>query len=100
MLQVISGKFYNKIDIEKRKQGVLYSNMSWVQPIETMLFTVTHLDFTKKFSPYFIEYIFTVGYSIIWFGFVFFIVGLLLPSIVSILTILYLINKYNQYFGK
>lgn len=67
--------------------------------INNLLFTQYNLHFIDCFN-YFIKYIFDSCYSIIWFGFVFFIIGLLLPLIILNLIILYFINKYNQYFPK
>jgi len=65
---------------------------------------INNIMFTQyncvDYFNYFIKYIYTACYSISWFGFVFFIVGLLLPSIILNLIILYFINKYNQYFSK
>lgn len=78
----------------------LVEAMVWIKSTLNNITIIQYNLYCINFYDYFIEYIFTVGYSIIWFSFVFIIVGLLLPSIVSILTTLYLINKYNQYFGK
>jgi len=61
---------------------------------------INDLTFTQyhciDYFNYFIKYIYTAFYSIIRFGFVFFIIGLLLPSIAFTLIILYFVNKYNQ----
>ena len=67
--------------------------------VNNLIFIQYNSHFIDRFN-YFIKYIFDTCYSIMWYGFVFFIIGLLLPSIILNLIILYFINKYNQYFSK
>lgn len=59
---------------------------------------IQYNPFYINYYNYLIEYVNSISYSIEFFGTISFIIGVILPSIVSILTVLYFINKYNQYF--
>lgn len=57
MLQIISGKFFESDDryIHDGK-GILFSNYSWVQPIETCIATLEPVDTYASVSSYVVSY--------------------------------------------
>ncbi|WP_440604584.1 hypothetical protein [Bacillus sp. GB_SG_008] len=57
MLQIISGKFFNTEDLHiSDGKGVLYSNYSWVQPIETCIGIMEPVDFHGDITTYVFNY--------------------------------------------
>lgn len=79
--------------------GIIYGFIEATNKIKSYHPAIIQYNpFYINYYNYLIEYVNSISYSIVFFGTISFIVGLVLPSIVLILTVLYLINKYNQYF--
>lgn len=79
--------------------GIIYGLIEATNKIKSYHPSIIQYNsFYINYYNYLIEYVNSIIYSIGFFGIISFIVGLVLPSIVSFLTILYFINKYNQYF--
>lgn len=57
MLQIISGKFFESDDrFAHDGKGILFSNYSWVQPIETCVATLEPVDTYASVSSYVVSY--------------------------------------------
>jgi hypothetical protein len=57
MLQIISGKFFKSDDRHVHKgKGILYSNYSWIGPIETCVATLEPVDSYREVSSYVLQY--------------------------------------------
>jgi hypothetical protein len=57
MLQIISGKFFKSDDRHIFKgKGILYSNYSWIDPIETCIATLEPVDSYREVSSYVLFY--------------------------------------------
>lgn len=83
--------------------GIIYGLIEATNELKSLRYhsaIIQYNPFYINYYNYLIEYVNYISYSMVYFSFVFFTIGLLLPSIVSILTILYLINKYNLHLKK
>lgn len=79
--------------------GIGYGFMEASEEIKSPKYQqiIQYNPFYVNYYNYFIKYISSITYSSLWFNRIFFIIGLLLPSILSMMSILYFINKFNQY---
>jgi len=58
VLQIISGKFFDSDDrFRHDAKGILFSNYSWVQPIETCVATLEPVDTYASVSSYVVSYV-------------------------------------------
>lgn len=57
---------------------------------------IQYNPFYVNYYNYFIKYISSITNSMLSFNRIFFIIGLLLPSMILIISILYFVNKFNQ----
>lgn len=83
--------------------GIIYGLIEATNELKSLQYhpsIIQYNPFYINYYNYLIEYVNSICYSMVYFSIILFIIGLLFPSIVSILTILYLINKYNRHLKK